>query len=115
MDQIDLIPAPYFDPAELRRELSALVREHGGPAEARPHVLDRLKQLIKTARAAARATLEADGNGRRCAMGLAHFQDELVRLLFDYTMAHVYRANNPSDAERMAIIATGGYGREMLA
>jgi [protein-PII] uridylyltransferase len=115
MDQIDLIPAPYFDPAELRRELAALLREHGGPAEARPYVLDRLKQLIKTARAAARATLEADGNGRRCAMGLAHFQDELVRLLFDYTMAYVYRANNPSDAERMAIIATGGYGREMLA
>ncbi len=48
-------------------------------------------------------------------MGLARFQDELVRLLFDYTVAHVYRATNPSDAERMAVVATGGYGREMLA
>ena len=36
-------------------------------------------------------------------------------LLYDYTVAHVYRATNPSDAERMAIVATGGYGRELLA
>ena len=43
------------------------------------------------------------------------FQDELIRLVYDYTLAHVYRATNPSDAERMAIIATGGYGRGLLA
>ena len=36
-------------------------------------------------------------------------------MLYDYTVAHVYRATNPSDAERMAIVATGGYGRGLLA
>jgi [protein-PII] uridylyltransferase len=30
-------------------------------------------------------------------------------------VTHVYRATNPSDAERMAIVATGGYGRGLLA
>ncbi|MGZ5889879.1 MAG: [protein-PII] uridylyltransferase, partial [Hyphomicrobium sp.] len=40
---------------------------------------------------------------------------ELIRVLYDYTVAHVYRATNPSDAERMAIVATGGYGRGLLA
>jgi [protein-PII] uridylyltransferase len=74
-----------------------------------------MKGLVKGARAAARAQLEADGNGRRCATGLSMFQDELISLLFDYTTTHVYRATNPSDAERMAIIATGGYGRGLLA
>ncbi len=39
----------------------------------------------------------------------------MIRLVYDYTVAHVYRATNPSDAERMAIIATGGYGRGLLA
>ena len=61
------------------------------------------------------ARLEADHSGRRCAAGLSHFQDELIRVLYDYTVAHVYRATNPSDAERMAIVATGGYGRALLA
>jgi [protein-PII] uridylyltransferase len=115
MDTTRLPPAPYFKPPELRAELRALFNAHGNAAEARPAVLDRLKALVKTARTTARDQLELDGNGRRCATGLARFQDELVRLLFDYTVGHIYRATNPSDAERMAVVATGGYGREMLA
>jgi [protein-PII] uridylyltransferase len=115
MDNSHFPPAPYFDPHELRHTLTALFNTHGSAAEARPVVLERLKMLVKAARGAARLQLESDGNGRRCATGLARFQDELVRLLYDYTVAHVYRATNPSDAERMAIVATGGYGRELLA
>ena len=115
MDKSHFPPAPYFDPHELRHTLTALFNTHGSAAEARPAVLERLKMLVKAARGAARLQLESDGNGRRCATGLARFQDELVRLLYDYTVAHVYRATNPSDAERMAIVATGGYGRELLA
>ena len=116
MDTPCLPTAPYFDPQELRQTLTGLLQEHGGdPADARPAIVDRLKTLVKAARGTARLQLEADGNGRRCAMGLARFQDELVRLIYDYTVAHVYRATNPSDAERMAVVATGGYGRELLA
>jgi [protein-PII] uridylyltransferase len=115
MSPSKLPPAPYFDTQELRHTLTALFNSHGSAAEARPAILDRLKLLVKAARGTARLQLEADGNGRRCALGLARFQDELVRLIYDYTVAHVYRATNPSDAERMAIVATGGYGRELLA
>jgi len=115
MNSAKFPPAPYFDTQELRHTLTALFNTHGSAAEARPAVLERLKVLVKAARGTARLQLESDGNGRRCAMGLARFQDELVRLLYDYTIAHIYRATNPSDAERMAVVATGGYGRELLA
>lgn len=109
-------PSPYFDPQALRVELTAIYNSVGGNSgEARALVLERLKVLVRDARAAARAGLFADRNGRRCARGLAHFQDELIRLLYDYTVTHIYRATNPADTERMAVIATGGYGREMLA
>src|SRR6185437_3437743 len=74
-----------------------------------------LKALVRTGRQSARNALEVDGNGRRCAAGLSLFQDELIRLIYDYTVTHVYRATNPSDAERMAVVATGGYGRGLLA
>ncbi|MGE5513021.1 MAG: [protein-PII] uridylyltransferase [Bacteroidota bacterium] len=107
---------PYFDPVELRHELTGLFRAHGNDAgAARPAVLDRLKRLLKDTRAIARAQLDADGKGRECAEGLSQLEDELIRLVYDYTRTHVYRTDNPSDAERMAIIATGGYGRGMLA
>jgi [protein-PII] uridylyltransferase len=115
MDTSSFPPPPYFDTNELRVALTGMFHEHSDAAEARPAVIERLKTLVKVARGTARLQLEADGNGRRCAKGLARFQDELVRLIYDYTVTHVYRATNPSDAERMAVIATGGYGRELLA
>jgi [protein-PII] uridylyltransferase len=115
MDTSSFPPPPYFDTKELRVALTDIFNEHADAADARPAVVERLKTLVKVARGTARLQLEADGNGRRCAKGLARFQDELVRLIYDYTVTHVYRATNPSDAERMAVIATGGYGRELLA
>jgi [protein-PII] uridylyltransferase len=106
---------PYFDPLALRQQLTNLYNKPPPGTDARAVVVDHLKQLVASARAAARAQLDRDGDGRRCAQGLSQFQDELVRLVFDYTVSHVYRAQNPSDAERMAIVATGGYGRGLLA
>jgi [protein-PII] uridylyltransferase len=116
MDKALQHTAPYFDSRELRAELTANFRAHGDDAaKARGTMVERLKTLVAEARDAARRQLESDHSGRRCAAGLSHFQDELIRVLYDYTVAHVYRATNPSDAERMAIVATGGYGRALLA
>jgi len=116
MDKAIQQTAPYFDSQHLRAELTANLRANGDDIEkARPAMIERLKLLVAEAREAARRGLEADHKGRRCAAGLSQFQDELTRVLYDYTVAHVYRATNPSDAERMAIVATGGYGRALLA
>ena len=110
-----ITPAPYFDARQVGRDLESAIDRHGSVAAARPAVVERLKELLRTARAAAARQLESDGNGRRCAEGLALFHDALIGLVFDYTIKHVYRATNPSDAERMAIVATGGFGRGLLA
>jgi [protein-PII] uridylyltransferase len=110
-----LVPPPYFDTMAVRRDLTKIFNSSTSVADARPSVLEYLKQLVKTGRESAQNALEVDGNGRRCAAGLSLFQDELIRLIYDYTVSHVYRATNPSDAERMAIVATGGYGRGLLA
>ena len=116
MDKSVASAAPYFDAGEVGRELMAFIEaQHGQAQEARPAVLDKLKQLLRNARIEAARQLAADGKGRRCAEGLSAFQDELIRLVYDYTVANVYRATNPSNAERMAIIAIGGYGRGKLA
>ncbi len=116
MDHQPLITdAPYFDPVGLRHELTALYNAHGDATSARLEVLTRLKELQQSSREKARSALYMDGNGRRCAENLSRFHDALISLIYDYTTTHVYRATNPSDAERMAVIATGGYGRGLLA
>ena len=115
MDERISRTAPFFDAAALGHELAAYIARDGGTAAARAAVLERLKGLVGEARAEACRQLQVDGRGRRCAEALALFQDALIRLVYDYTVRHVYRATNPSDAERMAVIATGGYGRGLLA
>jgi [protein-PII] uridylyltransferase len=116
MDRSVIAKAPYFDAGAVARELAECIGRHGGSERAaRPAILERLKELLKAERQGASLQLDSDGDGRRCAGGLSHFQDALIRLVYDYTVSHVYRAENPSSAERMAIIATGGYGRGLLA
>lgn len=116
MDKSLIASAPYFDAREVGRQLVDLLGvAHGDVQAARPAVLERLKELLSTARLQAAQQLARDGNGRRCAEGLALFQDELIHLVYEYTVNNVYRAINPSSAERMAIVATGGYGRGLMA
>ncbi|MEM8695740.1 MAG: [protein-PII] uridylyltransferase [Pseudomonadota bacterium] len=41
--------------------------------------------------------------------------DQLLRLIYDFTVQRLYSNSNPSDAERLTLIAVGGYGRSELA
>ena len=75
----------------------------------------RLKSALVEGRAAAERLLIKDRHGRRCAERLCFMQDEIIRLLFEFAAKHLYPAQNPSEAEHMAIVATGGYGRGVLA
>src|SRR5262245_34908268 len=106
MDTITLTKPPYFDSHEVGRELAQMVETHGGVERARPHVLSRLKALLRMAREDAERQLLADG-GRSCAAGLSAFQDALLALVYDYTVTQAYSAENPSSAEHMAVVATG--------
>jgi [protein-PII] uridylyltransferase len=67
------------------------------------------------ARDTAQAVLLKDRHGRRCAERLCFVQDEIIRILFAAATKHLYRSPVPSGAERMAVVATGGYGRGLMA
>ena len=103
MDQPAPKPTPYFDFDLLRREASELARVHAGqPTALRPALVERMRKLVTDARAAAKRRLEEDGDGRRCAEDLSGFQDALIALAYDFTTTHIYPADNPTTAERMA-------------
>ena len=107
MKRQELPRAPFFDTEELRVELTAMFKASDGPDDCRPKVLKRLKELVTGAHEGARARLEATAQGRDCAAALSTFHDELIRLIFDYTSAHVYHpTTSGSRDEKIAIIAT---------
>jgi [protein-PII] uridylyltransferase len=108
--------AAIFDAVAIAAELERLAKVHAGnELELRLAVSRRLRAELARGRAEIERLLLADRHGRRCAERLCTMQDEIVRVLFEFAIKHLYPAQNPSEAERMAIVATGGYGRGVLA
>ncbi len=97
-------------------DLESLAETHsGGGSELRSALAQRLKTALNEGRAKAEQLLLNDRHGRRCAERLCRLEDEIIRLLFEFARKHLYQSQNPSEAEHMAVIATGGYGRGLQA
>jgi [protein-PII] uridylyltransferase len=105
-----------FDAAAVATELEGLVRTNeGGERELRNAVAQYLKRALTAGREKAEQLLLKDRHGRRCAARISQMQDEIIQVLFEFVCKHLYPPLNPSEAEHMAVVATGGYGRGLLA
>ncbi len=104
-----------IDPAAIAADLAAAAAEFSGrERELRSAVAQRLKARLAEGRAVAEQGLLADRHGRRCAERLCAMHDVAIQALFAFA-ANLYPSENPSEAERMAVVATGGYGRGLMA
>src|SRR5438067_4109482 len=114
---IEMSPdAEIFDAAAIAAELARLSEVHSGnERELRLAASRHMRAALARGREVVEAMLIADRHGRRCAERLCAMQDEIVRVLYEFAIQHLYPAQNPSEAEHMAVIATGGYGRGVLA
>src|SRR5580658_8196413 len=109
-------PVELIDSDSIVADLRELARTHAGrERELRTAVAMRLKTALTQARAQAEELLLKDRHGRRCAERLCQMQDEIIRILFEFTGEELYRSPVPSEAESMTVVATGGYGRGLLA
>jgi [protein-PII] uridylyltransferase len=63
----------------------------------------------------ARRLIEHPSRGIEAAAGQAFLIDQILRLLFDFTTQRLHRLSNPTTAERLTLIAVGGYGRGEMA
>jgi len=120
MDTVVKEPRPdtetRFDSARIAAAVEALATEHAGRDDVfRTAVAQLMKAELSAARDAAQKLLLKDRHGRRCAERLCLVQDEIIRILYTAATQHLYRTPIPSGAERMAVVATGGYGRGLMA
>jgi [protein-PII] uridylyltransferase len=104
-----------IDRRQLNDQIAALVEEHGGEGARQP-IIELLKQALDDGRAEiARRLLEKPSAGHECTGGQAFLIDQILRLVHDHVVAHVYPVANHTAAERLTIIAVGGYGRAEMA
>ncbi|WP_300391913.1 [protein-PII] uridylyltransferase [Henriciella sp.] len=105
-----------IDGRALRVKLTtAFLDNLGDEQAARKEVLNHLHGALFRGRMIAQERLQQGADGLDTARLLAAVQDEVLHALYDYVTVHVHRARNPTEGERLAVFATGGYGRHVLA
>jgi [protein-PII] uridylyltransferase len=104
-----------LDPAALRARLDAIAEAEADDARRRSAALEALRAALAQGREVMRAKLEAGAAGLVVGRGLAAATDVVVKALWDFAWAHVIGAGNPTEGERLALLAVGGYGRGALA
>ncbi|HEY3697095.1 [protein-PII] uridylyltransferase [Phenylobacterium sp.] len=104
------------DGVKLRAQLSAAALEAiGDEAEQRRRAIEILKAALFRGRMIAKERLENGAGGIETARLLSGVSDEVICALWDFTTVHVFRARNPTEGERLGLMAVGGYGRGTLA
>ncbi len=90
-----------------------------GNEPPRAKVLAVLREAMGGGRAEIRARFEGAtalrNDGPMVLAATSFLMDQIVRILFDFASDRVFPAANPSAAERLGVVATGGYGRGELA
>lgn len=109
---------PLIDINALSEQLNSIVAKNGGTGDApvvRNKVLATLKEAYKAGCAIAKEELNENGSGTACAKRLSDMQDLLMRCILEFALAHVFPTGTPSMAEKLSVVAVGGYGRGTLA
>jgi [protein-PII] uridylyltransferase len=117
MPDLDTAPTPANKLEDLTAALSGIAERDGDGDgnKVRPQVLALLKTVLADGRAEVERQLFDDGSGKACAQRLSDLEDRIIRAIYDFALTRVFRVNNLSQGERLALVAVGGYGRGTLA
>src|SRR5579883_2654074 len=99
--------------------LERLVEDRPAGDIPRNEVLALFRDSLARGRAEIRRRFEEPGplrnDGPTVLAATSFLMDQLIRVLFDFAERFAYPAANPSAAERLSVVATGGFGRGELA
>jgi [protein-PII] uridylyltransferase len=103
-----------IDRRALATTLAQVIADMPPPTLDRRRLLPPLKAALAEGRSEIRRRFDAGGTAARALHEQCFLMDQLIRVIYDLA-ATVYPLANPTEGEKMAIVATGGYGRGELA
>jgi [protein-PII] uridylyltransferase len=92
-----------------------LKQSKGKKNNNRNEILSTLNNVIDSARTNAEKSLIQHGSGLRTARSISRFQDDLIKIIYEYVINYVCISNAPMEEENLCLVAVGGYGRGTLA
>ncbi|MCW5732539.1 MAG: [protein-PII] uridylyltransferase [Enhydrobacter sp.] len=109
-----------FRRRELGESLAKLVEDVPTGADLpRTRILGLIREALTIGRAEIRHRFETPGplknDGLAVLAATSFLMDQLIRVIFDFADGRAYPAANPSAAERLGVVATGGFGRGEMA
>ena len=102
-------------PADLDDATAAALDAAADASNPRAALAPVLSELLSAGRARAAQRLAQGAGGVDVARLYARAADQMVQALWWVATVRLFPAPNPTDAERLALMAVGGYGRGVLA
>jgi len=116
--KFDLLPQrrAIIDRRAVADRLAGLLPDSSDTAPLRAGATAILKGVLDEGREEiARRLAGSPTRGSEIAAAYAFLTDQVLRLIYDFTVERLYPTNNPSAAERLCLMAVGGYGRGEMA
>nr|WP_255670749.1 [protein-PII] uridylyltransferase [Cognatishimia sp. F0-27] len=108
--------ADIFDASSTREALFSAFEPDATEADIRRITVATLRAAQKQGRATIAEAFAAEPFGaRRTVRSYSWLTDGIVRLVFEVATQRLHRLHNPTEGERIAVIAVGGYGRGEMA
>ncbi|THH35249.1 [protein-PII] uridylyltransferase [Aliishimia ponticola] len=114
----DLIcpPTDIIDTDAIIAALDEKVRSEGAGDATRAELVQMLKDANRTGRDAIATAFQADPfASRKTTRAYTWLTDQIIRIVFYYAKTHRHPSSHQTEAERLAVIAVGGYGRGEMA
>ncbi|WP_259781361.1 [protein-PII] uridylyltransferase [Aestuariispira ectoiniformans] len=99
----------------LQEALEAVLDKDLSTQKRRAEWLSLYKQALNDGYAEVKRRFMKDQDGALAVLGNAYVIDQLIRAMYHMAARHLYPSANPTKAEKLCIIAVGGYGRGELA
>jgi [protein-PII] uridylyltransferase len=105
-----------IDRREIADSLGAQLAALSDATARRQAIVNTLRGALAEGREEVSRRLAANPTrGRDAVTAQAFLMDQIIRLLFDATVKHLYPISNPTASARLTVIAVGGYGRGEMA
>ena len=105
-----------FDSAAVEAALADSLRDADDDKAVRAAVVAILKNAIRDGRAEIARRLDSDPMAaREAARSYSDLTDHVIRTVFEVARTRLHPRHNPTEGERFAILAVGGYGRGEMA